>query len=83
MKFPILWNNSLGKHSHENTKPLAVKFISVKLSMDRTGPQKQISNKSFNVKFKMNLHWEIDCRNLSEVCPIISENFIGSDKFIG
>ena len=28
-------------------------------------------------------HWEIDYRNLSEVCPIISDNFIGSDKFIG
>ena len=29
------------------------------------------------------LHWEIDYRNLSEVSPIISDNFIGSDKFIG
>ena len=35
------------------------------------------------VMMMMQQPWEIDYRNLSEVCPIISDNFIGSDKFIG
>lgn len=27
--------------------------------------------------------WEIDYRKLFEVCPIVSDSFIGSDKSIG